>query len=755
MKVRLVVSALIAIVWSGCASPDAEREADEESTLHGPPSGEASAPRGSGSEDPVRTEILAGSTPLAVKIHPEDWSDIEKGVGTVGEALPLGPRLGSVLERVRRRGVFGALGRELEGFGELEHLEADRPVYLRADVLGAGEYLQAARVGLPVPPPDGEGRYPAGPRMRLLLPTQRPRALADEIEAIWQESEGEAEREVVGEEGFVRVEIFWPNREYVGESRVAELAEEMLERPGGEPEGRTAALEQFRGSEAPVAVYTDAGDLQRWYLAQTGLDAATASAGASGEDRRRIAIRASAATTGVNLMALRSARSFDDYAIRVEGDGEGGLTITGTGVRTELGSRLGRLANASGELPGWTERSAPESRLAVDLRFARDFEALERTAPGAVEVVGPDAPLSSAEALGAISRASGLGAVLGAVQSPEHLAHVGAFWVRDRYRVPPPTVLRLRLAGAGEGSEGPACGGVQALFNLGDSEPERKRRFEAIDGHLRAIPRGGAVEWRGELERRDDGMGRLTIGLERPLEELFAGETARRVEGETSFRAVPARFVSVLKEYGVSEPMLQAFGGLAEVPPVTFETASSPRRLRFRLAVGGSASESLEVGEGSGELREVEPESACLDRLTVAVHEFKRALESTDPTDLGVQQRLAERFASKLPACREAGEISEEYLGRVEGRAMWLLAWRAEVVLGDQTESIARCRPGEREAELRGASCLERALARSSGKRSEGLRRAAKVAEAMYRRACERGDEAACGSAELFTVPEE
>jgi hypothetical protein len=188
------------------------------------------------------------------------------------------------------------------------------------------------------------------------------------------------------------------------------------------------------------------------------------------------------------------------------------------------------------------------------------------------------------------------------------------------------------------------------------------------------------------------------------------------------------------------------------MPPVVFETASSRTQTRFRFGFGGGTPEPLEAGEAAGELPEVGPAAACLDRVTVAVHRFKRALEATDPRSLSTQKRLAERFASRLPECPDAADISSDELQWFRGRATWLLAWRSAVIVGNQTETIARCRPGEADAELRGASCLERALARASDEQTQGLRGAANVAETMYRRACELGDELACGNSSDFEI---
>lgn len=742
--------ALTGLAVGGCASSPSESNEEEDTVLHGPPSDESAPDSEAPSEAPVRTEILGGSTPFAAKIQPDGWDDIDDGVATLAEALPLGFRLQSTVETLHTEGLYGGLATEVGRFDDLRHLSEGEAVYLRADILGAGRYRRAARVGLPVPPPDGRGLYPVGPRLRMLLPTERPVALADEIERSWKETESDAERVAAPERGYTRVDIFWPNREYVAEERIEEIVDRLGTVPGGRPPADAASVERLRRAEAPVTLYSDIGDLQTWYLARTGIEAATAAAGASGADRRRIAVTASAATSGVGLLSLRSARSYEDYLVTIEGDGEGALSVEGMATRTDRGVRLGQLAALEVEVPAFEARAAPEASLIADLRFARDFEALRRQSPGAVEVVGgKDAALSGAGAIAQMRRASGVGAWLGALHSPEHLSNVFGFYFQERYGVPPPSALYLRVAGRGAEADTPVRGGLEALFNLGDTEAERDQIIDYLDRWLKAIPTG-SIDWQGELERRDDGFGRVALAVGTSLETLLADESTDISSGSVGGRIVPVRLLSALEGFGVSAEKLEPFGGLADMPPVAFETASSRTRTKFRFRFGGGRPEALEAGESEASLPEVGPAAACLDRVTVAVHKFKRALEATDPRSLSTQKRLAARFASRLPECPDAAEVSLDDLQWFRGRAIWLLAWRAAVIVGNQTEGIARCRPGGEDADLRGASCLERAAARASDEQLRGLRRAANVAETMYRRACELGDELACGKSSDF-----
>lgn len=743
--------ALVGLAVGGCASSPPDSDEEDDAVLHGPPSDQRPSDSDVPSEVPIRTEILGGSTPFAAKIQPDGWEDIDDGVATLAEALPLGSRLQSTVETLHTEGLYGGLASEVGGFDELRHLSEGEAVYLRADILGAGRYLRAARVGLPVPPPDERGLYPAGPRLRMLLPTDRPVALADEIERAWdEEAESDAERVAAPERGYTRVDIFWPNREYVADERIDEIVDRLGEVPKGRPAADTSSVERLRRAEAPVTVYSDIGDLQTWYLARTGVQSATAAAGANGADRRRIAVTASAATSGVGLLSLRSARSYEDYLVTIEGDGEGAMTVEGVAARTDRGARLGQLAELDIEVPAFQARAAPEASLIADLRLARDFEALRRQSPGAVEVVGGnDAALSGAGAIAQMRRASGAGAWLATLHSPEHLSNVFGSYIQERYGVPPPSALYLRVAGAGAEADIPIRGGLQALFNLGDTEAERDEITDNLDRWLEAIPTG-SIDWQGELERRDDGFGRVALAVGTSLETLLADESTDISSSSAGGRIVPARLLSALEGFRISAEKLEPFGGLADMPPVAFETASSRTRTKFRFRFGGGRPEALEAGESEASLPEVGPAAACLDRVTVAVHKFKRALEATDPRSLSTQKRLAERFASRLPECPDAAEVSSDDLQWFRGRAIWLLAWRAAVIVGNQTEGIARCRPGGEDADLRGASCLERAAARASDEQLRGMRRAANVAETMYRRACELGDELACGKSSDF-----
>lgn len=688
---------------AGCstvAPPQADGSADAESSRRSIP-------------EPVRRHILARETSVALMIRPGRWDELAPAVEQLSTALPLGPTLDSISTALRKHGLFEYLTHNVGGFRAPGSLVGDGPVYVRFDLLGADRFLEATRVGLPVPAPVRGGHYPAGTAVRFLVPSDHPGVLAEAVEVA---DDGRRRLEITASQAgdFCRIDVLQFGR-YVGGKRRARMLDRRTE-AGGDDTGSSLspAARRFARSTSPVAAYADTGALRRLYLARRGIAIGAAASRASRPDRRRWVVHGSAVGTAVHLMALRSARGIAKYVVRVNGDESGGVCIDGTATRTRFGRHLWDATTGSRRLPAPAVPAQSSESLVADVTFGRDWRALEQQAPGAVDLFGGDVPtFRDAGDIAHVSRVSGAGLWVGWLHSPGHLYRLGSAVSREWYGMAPPSFLRMRMARVPGETTRPIRGGLQALFAFGGVGDERRRRVSGLRRLLDRLQRRDiGIDYR--LDGADDETGRLTVAAGMPVEEA-SGDTAASVGTGLRLTAVPGRVLEALEWASADPALIDALEGLRTLPPVHLQTAASSTITRFRLHVGPQPPEPLEVGSSSARLADLPDRVACLDRMTVAVHHFKRALPALGPSDLEGVSELLDELRGSIAKCGDDSAVGDTYRDWVLGRAAWLAGWRAEIA-------------------------WHKRLARGEA----GRRRTRKVADTLYRRACAKGDSAGC-----------
>jgi len=658
----------------------------------------------------VRTHVLGGEPPLALAIRPHRWEEVAPAVERLSAVLPLGRRIGSWSTTMRRRGLLGFLADTFGGFDIPGALVRDGAAYVRFDVLGGDDYLRAARVGLPVPAPERGGTYPAAIRVRYLVPSAHTEALAEVVEVAGDDRPALAV-ETDTEAGFCRIDIlrFAP---YVGSERRAELRARSAAAPPGDGASadRSPMARRFLRARTPVAAYAEVDALRTWYLARRGVAVGTGAWRARRTDRRRWIVRGSAVATAVQLTALRSAREFETYVLRLAGDEDGGVRLVGTAARTAFGRDVWHGTSGSRDLPAQAGAPRVDGRLAADVTLGRDLRALQRRAPGAVNLLGGGVPaLRGGDAIARLVSTAGAGAAIGAVHGPAHLTRLGDAYLRERLGATP-SFLRLQLTG---GADAPPSGRLHVRFDIADPAAGGDRRIETLRRGVARLA-GRLPELDHRLEVGDDGTGRLSVALGAPVDTPDRGDL-EAVEPGARMTAVPERLVALLGDIGLSRAWARTLEPLGTLPPVRVETAASPTHFRARLQMGAESPEPLRA-ESSEDSPPILPDRAdCLDRMTAELHKYKRALPALGAADLDGATELLERLGRGIGGC--SGETSP---GRAEidwmlGRASWLAGWRAEIAW----RKGKAARGGERE-------------------------RARETAAALYRRACQYGDAAGC-----------
>ena len=455
----VAILGIFLLPFAGCETPSGSTE--------GAPTAEAEEAEPVRIPQPVRTHIVGARTPVALKLETERWHEVAPAVERLAEALPLGPLLESAAEAIRQEGLAAYLTRTFAGIEAPDRLLSDGPAYVRFEVLGAEAYRRAARVGLPIPSPQDGGHYPAATLVRFLFPSDDPGALADALERRVAIARRDVRTVVATEGEFCRLDVLRPIGPAASRDRINALVDRLRTGPDPASAEVTAAARRFVGSESPVAALADLADLKSWYLARRGLAIGRSAANADAAGRRRWVVQGSAVATALHLVALRSARSLDDYIVELSGDGSGGFQLVGTGTRTALGRHLRASTTATRRLPALSVLGGSPDTLVADAALGLDFAALEREAPGAVNVVGGDGPaLRDGDAILRVHRVAGAGSVVGLLHNPEHVARLLGAAGRERLGAPPPSFARLRMVRVPGESDRPWRGTLHALFDL-------------------------------------------------------------------------------------------------------------------------------------------------------------------------------------------------------------------------------------------------------------------------------------------------
>ena len=712
------VAILGIVVWSlvGCETPSGSTE--------GAPTAEAEEAEPVRIPTPVRTHIVGARTPVALKIRPEQWHEIAPAVERLADALPLGPLLESGAESIHSEGLADYLTRTFAGFEAPDRLLGEGPIYVRFEVLGAERYRRAARIGLPIPSPQDGGAYPAASLVRVLFPADDAGALADAIERRVAIARRDVRTVVSTEGAFCRLDIVHRTGPDASRERIAEIVDRLRDETDRAPEELSPAVRRFVASESPVAALADLGDLKDWYLAQRGLAIGRSAARTDTAGRRSWVVQGSAVATALHLVTLRSARTIDEYVVELSGDGTGGFQLVGTGTRTVFGRHLQSSIAGAGELPALSVPGGSPQTLVADAAFGLDVAALEREAPGAVDVVGGDrAALRGADDILRVYRVAGAGTAVGLLHNPEHVARLAGAAGRDLVGVPLPSSARLRMVRVPGASDRPFRGTLHARFAFDETAPVSGDGGSRLGGLSSWFPEPTrAFDW--ETARQEGATERLTVQVGGSIEGVASGGATRSVSTGLALEAIPDRVVEALEQTSLDPRLVRALQGLQSLPSIRVATAGSPTLTRVRLRVGAGEPAPLDVASPEIELVERSGRVACLDRMTVALHKFKQTLPALAPANLDGAQRLVDRLARSFDACQGDSAVDPSYRKWALGRAAWLAGWRAEIALERRLEA------GETDRRR--------------------IRRPRKAAAILYERACENGDAAGCRAREAL-----
>ncbi|MFB6350639.1 MAG: hypothetical protein ABEN55_02320, partial [Bradymonadaceae bacterium] len=361
----------------------------------------------------------------------------------------------------------------------------------------------------------------------------------------------------------------------------------------------------------------------------------------------------------------------------VTGTETGGFRLLATGTRTAYGRDLWHATAGARKLATPSVSASADGSLVADVTLGRDFRAIEQKAPGAVDLFGGSAPaLRGADDLERVAGTAGAGAWIAGLHSPAHLYRLGGRLFDERIATPP-SFLRLRLARRSGESAPPFHGSLHALFDIGGLGAERQRRVSRLQRQIDRIA-GGLPGVHDRLNVGDDGMGRLTLAAG-AAGHGAAGESVDSVGPGVQMTIVPERLVDLLGELSAPPGLVESLATLRTLPPVRLATAASGRRVRLRLQMGPRDPKPLTLDSTERRLATLPDRAACLDRLTVALHNYKRSLPVLGPADLEGMRQLLDRLARSVERCRGEGELERAYLEWVLGRAAWLAGWRAEI----------------------------------------------------------------------------
>ena len=725
---------VVAACSSNKPKPDEKQEQKEKKVQHELPT-----------NPEVSKYIFGGDAPIVAKIDFGQWdslsSGLEKRFGMVKENRTYG--------KVDAMGplpfVFESLGQP----GVPESLAADRPMYLRVDIIGDEAVQKAASVGLPAPP---DGPWPTGIHVRALVPAEDPGALTDSLAEGMANMGGPTGHGIQPGDEFVRVDVVYAPSPVFSKDRIQSALEQMADPEATGSEHRaTPTMKRFLESDAPINLYSNLSDMRRLAIGKMALEGAAALTHASEENRQRITAKVSAMIGGFGLLIPQSVQSFEDASMTIRGDGADGLVVELGGTRTARGQKLYDSTATSVEVPSFSDRAFEGTESLGTLAFGLDWSAIADAKPAEVDLFGhKNIPLRSGGEIAEQFRYTGIWGYLSLFSTPEHFARMVHRTVESGSGYSLPDAVSARLAYDDSKKRFPIRAGFIAAF-----EPESKSRNEVktrLERLLSTASRQIPMKLDSKVEAPDEGPIRLSIGLNTTVDSLDGDESTSIGTGPDA-RIESATLGKLVGAFPLPRGMKPVVQTISKMGTIRLENSASKAERRLRLHIGDNALDEPTV-EKEYTASELAGDFGCQRKMLLTADAVLEAINQSDGDDAGRARHIAEDYDSALDKCRTDSSNDPELLEWARGRLRWVLANRAEGYLHADVERMKTCiGNGNVDKDERRDACRD-IKRKNKDEFFAEIQETRKLATTMYESACDLGDQAGCAATKNGGLPE-